>query len=180
MRAAAKMMTVVGVLAGTVTVAAPVTRSSDGALVLAGDGFSVAGRTAKFNATTRAQAVALVSSVLGPPTKQGSHGDCGQGAIIGYAKYRGDFELSFVRGKLSGWTADAASPRTAKGIGVGSTLAALRKAYPDVEADPGDEANGGLGPTFQREDGPSGSLDGVKPGSKVTGLFAGATCLPGI
>ena len=157
--------------------AAPVPNA---ALVLTGDGFSAGGKTAKFDVTGRAQAVALAIAALGAPAAQGSHGDCGQGAVIGYAKFRGGFELSFVKGRLSGWTADRASPRTSRGIGVGATLAALRKAYSDIETDPGDEANGGLGPSFQREGGPNGWLDGVKPGSKVTGLFAGATCLAGI
>ena len=153
---------------------------SNGALVLTGGGFSAAGKTATFDVTSRVQAVALASGSLGRPVEQGSHGDCGQSAIIDYAKFRGGFELSFVKGKLSGWTADGAGPRTSRGIGVGVTLATLRKAYPDIETDPGDEANGGLGPSFQREGGPDGWLDGVKPMSKITGLFAGATCLAGV
>ena len=56
----------------------------------------------------------------------------------------------------------------------------MRRAYPDIEIDPGDEAHGGLGPSFGRDHGPNGWLDGTRPSSKVVGLFAGATCLAGI
>lgn len=149
-------------------------------LTLAGDGFSYAGTRAKFTVTTRAQAIALATRALGKPTKVGSHGDCGQGDVIGYAKFRGEFELSFVGGRLSGWTEDSAGLATDRGIRVGATLAALRRAYPDIDTDPGDEANGGLGPSFQREDGPNGWLSGVKPSSTIGGMFAGATCLAGV
>lgn len=146
-------------------------------LVLAGDGVTVGARTVKFDRTTKAQAIAAVTAALGPPTSQGNHGDCAQDAIRYFAKFRGDFELTFVRGKFVGWSADGATPRTARGIGVGATLAAVRRAYPDIAVDEGDEANGGLGASFQREAGPQGWLDGTRPTSKVTGLYAGVTCI---
>ena len=146
-------------------------------LVLAGDGLSVGAKTVKFDRTTKAEAIALVTRALGPPVKQGNHGDCAQDAIRYYAMFKGQFELTFVRGKLVGWTADSAGLKTAKGIGVGATLAAVKRAYPDVDTNESDEANGGLGASFQRENGPDGWLDGTKPGSKVIGLFAGTTCI---
>lgn len=148
-------------------------------LVLAGDGLSVGATAVKFDRTTKASAIALVTKALGPPVKQGNHGDCAQDAIRYYAMFKGDFELTFVRGKFVGWTADKPGPKTAKGIGVGATLAAVKKAYSDIDTDKGDEANGGLGASFQREGGPAGWLDGTKPGSKVIGLFAGTTCIVG-
>lgn len=148
-------------------------------LVLTGDGVSAGAGVARFDRATRVQAIAVVAAALGPPVKQGDHGDCATDHVVHYTKFRGDFELSFVRGKLVGWTADAAGPKTAKGVGVGATLAAVRRAYPDIDTDAGDEANGGLGPSFQREGGPHGWLDGIKPTSKVIGLFAGATCIVG-
>ncbi len=150
-------------------------------LVLAGDGLSVGAKTVKFDRTTKAEAIALVTRALGPPVKQGNHGDCAQDAIRYYAMFKGQLELTFVRGKLVGWTADSAGLKTAKGIGVGSTLAAVKKAYSDVDVNEGDEEWGGLGPGFQREGGPNGWLaetnSGTKPGSKVIGLFAGTTCI---
>ena len=178
MRALAKLaLAGAALLAPAISAAATAPAS---AVAERGDGSVAGGSAARFGTVSRAQATAMTTAALGAPVNQGSHGDCGQGDVIGYAKFRGGLELSFVKGKLSGWTADNASTKTAEGIGVGATLAALRRAYPDVEADPGDEAHGGLGPSFQREAGPNGWLDGVKPTSKVTGLYAGATCLAGI
>lgn len=149
-------------------------------VVLNGTGLTAAGKKLVFDKTPRTEAIAAVIRVLGKPTKSGSYGDCGQGSVIAYAKFKGGFELSFIRGKLSGWTEEQASLATDRGIRVDATLAALRKAYPDVDTDPGDEANGGVGPSFQREGGPNGWLSGVKPNSKIAGMFAGATCLPGV
>lgn len=149
-------------------------------LVLSHTGFTLGSRHASFNKTSRTDAIALASLALGRPVATGSHGDCGQGQVIGFAKFRGDFELSFVGGRLSGWTEDGPALATGNGIRVGSKVAALRKAYPDTYTDAGDEANGGLGPSFQSETGPSGWLDGVKPTSKIAGLFAGTTCLSGV
>lgn len=149
-------------------------------VTLGHNGFSVGAKHATFDRTTKADAIALASAALGRPTASGSHGDCGQGDIIGFAKFRGNFELSFVKGKLSGWTEDSTKLATDKGIRVGDNVAALRKAYSDVFTDAGDEANGGLGPSFQSETGPAGWLDGVKASSKIVGMFAGATCLSGV
>ena len=177
--AMAAVVTTAAMGTGNAVPVAP-TNPAAAALVLSGDGIRAGGRTATFARATKAQAIALVSAVLGKPIEAGSHGDCGQGDDIGYAKFRGAFELSFVKGKLSGWAQDSPALATDRGIRVGTTLAALRKAYPDVEADPGDEANGGLGPSFQRDPGPSGWLAGTKPTSRITGLFAGATCLAGV
>lgn len=165
-----------------VAVAASVTVASAAApatVVLDGHGVTVAGKVAAFGRTPRAEAIALVATALGKPVRIGDHGDCGSDQIIAFAAFRGGFELTFVRGRLAGWTADAATPRTSKGIAVGATLAAVRRAYPDIDVDPGDAANGGLGASFQREDGPDGWLDGIRPAARVTGLYAGATCIVG-
>jgi hypothetical protein len=148
-------------------------------LVLNGDGLSAGGKTIRFGATTKAQAIAFVTAVLGKPSESGTHGDCGQADIQTYATFKGDFQLSFVKGKFVGWTADAAGLKTGKGIGVGSTVAAVRKAYPDIDLNPSDEENGGLGASFQREGGPDGWIEDVKPASKVVGLFSGTTCIVG-
>lgn len=152
-------------------------RNAPTEIALAGDGLVIGKSKLAFRATATARAIAAVSTVLGTPLKQGSYGDCGQGDTIRYAKFRNGFELSFVHGKLVGWTADRPGPKTIKGVAVGASLTALRKAYPDIETDPGDEAHGGLGPSFQREGGPNGWLSGTKPTARVTGLYAGATCI---
>lgn len=160
--------------------AAPVLAAKSPQIALRGNGL-LAGKTSLvFGQTSRTSAIAAVTAELGKPLKTGSHGDCGQGAVVTYAKFRGGFELSFVKNRLSGWTEDETMLATDKGIRVGSTVSALRTAYRNLFLDPGDEANGGVGPGFQREGGPNGWLDGTKPTSRITGLFAGATCLPGI
>jgi hypothetical protein len=146
-------------------------------VVLNGNGVAVGARTATFGRTPRAEAIALVTTALGRPVEQRTQGDCGGSDILSVATFRGDFQLTFVRGRLVGWTADGAGQKTAKGIAVGATLAQVRRAYPDIETDPGDEANGGLGASFTREAGPQGWLDGTRPASKVVGLYAGQTCI---
>lgn len=154
--------------------AAPAVRPT---LVLAGNGLSVGSTVVPFDRTSKALAIEVVSAALGPPVKQGNHGDCATDHTVYYAQFRGHFELSFARGKFVGWTADAAGLRTARAIGVGATLAQVRRAYPDVDVSASEEASGGLGANFQREAGPSGWLDGTRPTSKVIGLYAGATCI---
>jgi len=62
--------------------------------------------------------------------------------------------------------------KTATGIAIGSSRAAVLKAYPDVGID-----DGSLGVMFTRDDGPSGFFDSMKPSAHVTGLFAGETCM---
>lgn len=164
---------VVGVAITTVAAAVP-------KVVLSGAGLAVGGAKLTFAKTSRVESIRVVSSALGKPTKTGSYGDCGQGDVIDYAKFRSGFELSFIKDKLSGWTQDTPALSTSNGVHVGITVAALRKVYPDVFLDKGDEANGGPSATFQREQGPNGWIESVRPSARVTGLFAGATCLPGI
>ncbi|WP_375396865.1 hypothetical protein [uncultured Sphingomonas sp.] len=165
---------------GGVALAAP--GKDPAPLVLAGDGLAAGGKTLKFDRTAKAQAIAIVTVVRGKPLKLGNHGDCGQGDEIGFATFAGGLELSFVKGKLSGWTVDEggdARLRTARGIGLGSTLAAVRKAYPDVDIEDFSDS-GGPGPSFQREGGPNGFLNGKTASARVTDLWAGATCMAGI
>jgi len=169
-----------GAIGAIVCAAALCAAAPAGQVVLKGDGLIAGTKPLVFGRTLRADAIAAVSGLLGKPIKTGSHGDCGQGAVIAYAKFRGDFELSFVKGKLAGWTEDGRTLATERGVRVGSSVAALLKAYPDASTDPGDEANGGPGASFQRESGPNGWLEGTRPTSHVAGLFAGVTCLPGV
>lgn len=168
-----RMWGIVG-LAVALIAAAPAARP---VLVLDENGLTIGARSVKFDRTTKAQAIAAVTAALGPPIGQGNHGDCATDHIVYYAKFRGDFELSFVSGKFVGWTADAAGPRTARGIGVGATLAQVRRAYPQIDTTESDEENGGLGASFTADGAPSGWLDGTRPTSRVIGLYSGATCI---
>ena len=169
-----RTLAVVGLLA---VAAAPAPKP-----VLTGNGFTVKpAATTKFG-VSRAVATAAASKALGAPIKSGRYEDCGQGTGLDYARFKGGFELTFERGKLVGWTVEMQGDRTLRtttGIGIGSTVAQLQKAYPNVFIDPGNEEEGGLGPTFALDEGPSGFLDGDRVTSKVTKLFAGATCIVG-
>lgn len=154
-------------------------------VTLAATGLAIAGPRGKAAQTVRfgmprAAATQIVSGALGAPVKTGVYPDCGQGHAIGYAKFRGGIELSFVGGKFVGWTLDDGGDenfRAANGVGIGTTVATLRKLFPDVSVDPGNEAGGGLGPGFTSDTGPNGWLDGTKSLSKVTSLYAGETCI---
>jgi hypothetical protein len=164
-------------LAMTLTAAGPV--AAPGApWVLRGDGLgrTVAGRQQVLRfGISRAAATAAVSAVLGKPTSSQTSPDCGQGVPMVLVTYKGGLTLQFLNGKFSGWSVDPpADPqlRTPAGITIGSTRAAVMRAYPDAEID-----DGSLGVMFIREDGPSGFLDGTKPSARVIGLFAGKTCM---
>lgn len=128
----------------------------------------------------RAAAIKIVSSALGAPTKTGIYPECGQGHAIGYAKFRGGIELSFVGGKFVGWTLEDRGDRdlrTANGVGIGTSAATLQKLLSDVFIDPGNEEGGGIGPGFTSDRWPNGWLDGPKQTSKVTSMYAGETCI---
>ena len=154
-------------------------------VTLAGNGLGVAGPTGQAAQTVRfgmprAAAIKIVSAALGAPTKTGVYPECGQGHAIGYAKFRGGIELSFVGGKLVGWTLDEGGSqnyRMNNGIGIGTTVAALEKLLPKVFVDPGNEEGGGIGPGFTLDEGPNGWLDGTRMTSKVTSMYAGETCI---
>lgn len=128
--------------------------------------------TARFG-QPRAKALAVIAAALGKP-RSGTYPDCGQDIPIGYARFHGGLEITFIAGKFVGWTIDAggAGMRTARGIGLGSSRAALRKAYPAVRVD----ADASLGVMFTIDDDLGGFLDSDKPAAKVASLYAGETC----
>ena len=170
---------VLAIVAATLTAGAPAQT-----LVLAGSGFSLKTAAAVPQSVKFGQASAIALSAIerarGAPLKRGRYQDCGQGTGLDYARYRGGLELTFEHGKFVGWgLAVKGDPglRTTTGIGLGSTVAQLQKAYPNVFIDPGNEEDGGFGSTFQLDDGPNGFLDGARMTSKVTKLFAGAVCI---
>lgn len=145
---------------------------------LRGDGLSriVAGKpqTLRFG-TARQAALTAVTAVMGKPRSTRTVPDCGQGDPMTLVAYKGGLTIQFLKGKFSGWSLDTpADPalKTAAGITIGSTRVALRRAYPDIDID-----DGSLGVMFTREDGPSGFLDSMKPNARVTGLYAGETCM---
>ena len=155
----------------------PVTLVGNGLVVA--DARGQAPRMARFG-IPRAVAIKIAAAGLGVPTKTGVYPECGGGHAIGYAKFRGGIELSFVGGKFAGWTlSDGGNQnyRMNNGIGIGTTVTTLQKLLPNVFVDPGNEEGGGIGPGFTLDDGPNGWLDGNKQTSKVTSMYAGETCI---
>ncbi len=84
------------------------------------------------------------------------------------------FRVLLQGDRFIGWTDRGGAERTlttADGVGLGSRLDELQSAVPDVVLD-----SGPAGPVFSSPSGLSGSLDGLDPGSSVTGLSGGQTC----
>lgn len=111
----------------------------------------------------------------GPPGT-GTNGECGAGPLD-YASWPDGLTLYFQRGKFAGWAADARGNdggnvpaiATAANIGPGSTRVELEDAYAArvFDSNLGTEfAAGGL----------FGVLDGARPASRITAMWAGASC----
>lgn len=120
------------------------------------------------NAATARQAV---TTALGPLTVTALP-DCGQGPRTGAA--RAGFSLLLDGRRFVGWTDQGAPGRrltTADGLGIGSTLAQLRRSLGTVTV-----TRGTLGPEWTSGRGLSGLLDGTRPTSRVTVIDSGETC----
>ena len=107
-----------------------------------------------------------------PAPKHENLPECGQGPRV--AAVKSGFGVLYEGTKFVGWSDQGAKGRrltTASGLGIGSTLAQVRAAEPDISA-----TSDSLGPEFFSETGVSGILDGTKTSSKVTLLYAGETC----
>lgn len=120
----------------------------------------------------RATIEGAVTVALGEPTERGTSKECGAGAMD-FTTYKGDLQLTFQEGKFIGWTINrgpAGGLSTASGIGIGSTLAEVKKAY-DVTVE-----DGSLGILFS-----SGALAGIVDSksdtAKVTDIWGGTVCL---
>lgn len=152
------------------------TRSARPTLVLMADGLGVQGAGTSitkllFGEATAAQVDAAITVTLGKPQRQ-TMAECGQGPRIGSQSDR--FTALYDGTEFLGWTEPGAPGRhltSTAGIGIGSTLAEVRAVQAGVQTM--DET---LGPEFFTEGGISGMLDGLKPSSKVTLVYAGETC----
>jgi hypothetical protein len=142
------------------------------ALILRAGGIGHAPAIVRFGTVT-AIALRRLSGVLGGPTGQRRMADCGQNEPMIEVSYRGHLVLTFFRGRFSGWALDGGSSyATDKGISIGSSRAAIMKAYPGSTVD-----TGSLGVMFGSADGVSGFLSDDRPGAHVIGLYAGETCM---
>jgi hypothetical protein len=151
------------------------TAATASTLILAADGLGVAladGRSQRAGfAAPRDLAVEIVAGALGKQTDQGTNPECGAGPLDN-VDFAGGLTMFFQDGKFVGWDIDGrdGSPyKTGAGIGIGSTVQALR--------DAGDVAiqDTSLGVEFTAGE-ISGLLTANRPDGKITNLWAGTTC----
>jgi hypothetical protein len=144
-------------------------------IVIAPDGLTIGGGAGapKRLAFGGAQAGVLadVGAALGEPKEQGNQEECPAGPLY-HASYTSDLQVVFQDGEFVGWFAREGSRfRTAEGIGPGSTLGELKKAYPATTVE-----ESSLGHEFA-----AGELYGVVTGpseaATVEVMFAGTNCI---
>jgi hypothetical protein len=144
------------------------------AIVLAPDGLTIAAGAGapKRLAFGGAQAGVLadVEAGLGEPKEQGNQEECPAGPLY-HATYASGVQVVFQDGEFVGWFArEGSGLRTEQGIGPGSTVGELKKAYPAVTV-----AESSLGHEFA-----AGELYGVVTGPSDTAtvevMFAGTNC----
>ena len=153
------------------------------AALLEGDGVTRtdpaggAGRKLAFTEDTgdaKTDVVAYVTRLNGgQPLRTGANEECGAGAQT--FVYPGDgFELAFIEDRLAGWGVSENAPRgfaTASGVHVGSTVAELRAAHPDVTI-----TTDTLGPEFAVGE-VYGFLSGTNDAATVKSMWAGVNCV---
>lgn len=132
-----------------------------------------AGRKLAFG-DAEAEVIAYVTGLNGgQPLRRGSNDECGAGPLT-FAYLGNYFELAFSDGSLAGWGASETPPQgfaTASGVHVGSTLAELRAAHPDVTV-----SEDTLGPEFAAGE-IFGFLSGATDTATVTSMWAGVNCV---
>lgn len=142
-----------------------VTLEPDGLSVLTLPGGTA--RTLLFEQATGAEVREVLGAALGDAVERALP-DCSPTAVL--VTFGDAVTVVLEDDVLQGWSVDERGPRltTAEGIAVGSTLADLRAAYPDVQV-----SESTLGPEFSVEGGVSGFLRD----DLVTGVNAGFTCV---
>jgi hypothetical protein len=133
-------------------------------------------------ATTSSTTIAqVVSSLFGVAGARNALPDCGPSIeVLAYPTSSDVLSLYLDGERFVGWTVTRRVPAqpssqhltTAAGIGLGSTLADLRRAFPTVEV-----TTGTVGPEWSVAGGLAGGLDGTRPSSVVTRIGAGQTCV---
>lgn len=151
-----------------------------GEALLEADGFMPAnpggrgtGRKLSFG-EAEPEVIAFITRLRGDqPPRRASNAECPAGPLT-FADWGDNFQLAFSEGKFIGWSAGEGAPRgfsTVSGIHVGSTLAQLRAAHPDVVV-----REDSLGPEFAVGE-IYGTLSGTGDDAVVTTMWAGVNCV---
>lgn len=122
--------------------------------------------------TEAATVLASLERVRGPAGR-GVNRDCGAGPVE-TATWADGLSLVFQRGKFVGWGLDgraAGAIGTANGIGPGATRAQLEASVADLRV-----FGSTLGTEFAAG-GYFGLLDGSRPTSRISDMWAGVSCL---
>ncbi|MFN3932197.1 MAG: hypothetical protein ACK4JY_10660 [Brevundimonas sp.] len=153
--------------------------TAPGEALLEADGFMPAnpgGGTGRKLSFGEAEAVVVdfITGLRGDqPPRRSANAECPAGPLT-FADWGDGFQLAFSDGQFAGWTAGEGAPRgfaTLGGVHIGSTLAELRAAHPDVTV-----REDSLGPEFSAGD-LSGTLSGTDDAATVTTLWAGVNCV---
>ena len=155
---------------------APTTQATrESQLMVDGAGLIVSGQAGSHTIAfggPAAAAVAAARRIFGDPETVESLEECGAGPLE-VSRFAG-LTLAAQDGKFVGWWLDGRArpplPKTAAGIGIGSTRAELDAVYSL------DEFESSLGDEFTAGD-LAGLISGEGKAGKITHLWAGATCI---
>lgn len=143
-------------------------------LRMAADGLAITGadgavRTLAFGT---AQAAVMQAVAFRGPAGESTNAECGAGPIQ-FASWPDGVNLLFQDGTFKGWSLDsrADAMTLADGIGIGATLADLRKGGSVAVEETS------LGQEFTYRDAISGVLDGKGEKARIDALWAGLSCV---
>jgi hypothetical protein len=149
------------------------TAAAEPELALTADGIEVSGGGAGVSfGDPRVDAIAAMTAALGAPSEEDLQEDCPAGPADFAAWAPVGLSLTFQEGDVVGWSArPTSSLQTSEGIGIGSSVADLRAAYPGTTF-----TATSLGAEFDA-DGIMGVATDDTDAGEVTDMWAGTTCI---
>lgn len=153
--------------------AAPGAMPAEAAILLAANGLEHTASADPWLTFGMGQTKVLADAggVLGQPVEQGTMGECPSGPLYQVA-YAGGLQLSFQDSAFVGWFARQGSPfRTVRGLGPGTTLGQLRRAYPSTKVE-----ETSLGYEFAANE-LYGTVTDTTDAGVVEVVFAGTSCI---